>query len=446
MDTRKIRSEAETFLSGNGAFHGDFSLESVSRSLQDDLLEGLRVKGASLQMLPTFLSTGEAIPFNEEVLVLDAGGTNFRVARIAFNEAYEPLIKDFVSRPMPGSRGEVSKKEFFAEMARSTAPLIRKKREKIGFCFSYPVEMLPNKDGRLIEFSKEIRASEVIGEAVGAGLLAALTEQGAGGDHAMILLNDTTATQLAGNLRLFERHCEGSMGYILGTGINCSYSERTAEISKLPADQREAAPGERQIINTELGNFGGFPDGTIDRSFRKTTKVPDKYAFEKAVSGKYFGGLVFRALRTAAEEGLFRELKAAELEALGDLSTKDADNFLHNPFAGGNPLVDLFPHSSEKAAEDKLKMFFLVDAFLERGAKLTAGVMAGCIRKMGLGRNPLRPLCLTVEGTTFYTYHRFRARLEAHLRPALNNEFHYVLNRVKEAPLLGAAIAALTNL
>jgi hexokinase len=44
---------------------------------------------------------------------------------------------------------------------------LAEKAQGIGFCFSYHTEIFPDKDGRLIQFCKEIKAHEVVGQFIG---------------------------------------------------------------------------------------------------------------------------------------------------------------------------------------------------------------------------------------------------------------------------------------
>ena len=75
-------------------------------------------------------------------------------------------------------------------------------------------------------FSKEIRAPEVEGTLVGAGLAEALERAGVRGKRTTVLLNDTTATLLAGRSAAEDtRQYDGYVGYILGTGTNAAYLE-----------------------------------------------------------------------------------------------------------------------------------------------------------------------------------------------------------------------------
>ena len=59
-------------------------------------------------------------------------------------------------REMPGRNSQISSNEFYDNIALSLKPFSHS-FAKIGFCFSYPTEILPNKDGRLLHWTKEIK-------------------------------------------------------------------------------------------------------------------------------------------------------------------------------------------------------------------------------------------------------------------------------------------------
>ena len=93
----------------------------------------------------------------------------------------------------------------------------------IGFCFSYPMTITEDGDGILINFSKEIKAPEVVGCHIGQELKKALAAHGWKNKLTVSLLNDTVAALLAGA----AVPCEGMkfssyIGFILGTG-NCGF-------------------------------------------------------------------------------------------------------------------------------------------------------------------------------------------------------------------------------
>ncbi|MEM9424727.1 MAG: hypothetical protein AAF975_08085, partial [Spirochaetota bacterium] len=88
-------------------------------------------------------------------------------------------------------------------------------------------------------------------------------------------------------------------------------------------------------------------------------------------------------------------------------------------------------------------IYFLTEAMLERNAMLTAVNMASCLLRSNGGASPLHPICLTVDGSTFYALHQFELRVHNWLNILLDKRRYYRFKTVSQAPLLGVAIAAL---
>ena len=258
-------------------------------------------------MIPTYIEAENQFLTGIPVVAVDAGGTNFRAALVKFNKLGKLEINNLVNAKMPGLEGEISKTEFFNTIAgyiRSNAEL----SDRIGFCFSYPTEILPDKDGKLLQFCKEVQAPEVVGELIGKSLLETLGME----EKQIVLLNDTVATLLAGKSASFNRDYDSYIGFILGTGTNTCYIESNRNIGKL----KDLDPSKNQIINIESGNFGKVPQTDLDIIFDKTTINPIDYKFEKMFAGGYFGGLCLTVLKAAAKEGVFTESAAADILAI----------------------------------------------------------------------------------------------------------------------------------
>jgi hexokinase len=386
--------------------------------------------------------------------VLDAGGTNFRAAVVGFEAGGPPVIERFSLRPMPGVGHEVSKREFFETVAEHIREAIGGDDagvgRNIGFCFSYPTEILPSRDGRLIRFSKEVKAREVEGELIGENLLAVLRARGFTKLERVVVLNDTVATLLAGRAVSAGRVFDGYVGFILGTGTNCCYVEKNANIPK----RKDLDLGLEQIVNIESGGFEKGPGGVIDAEFDRATANPGKHTFEKMISGAYFGPLCLKTVQTAAEEGLFSAPFSRAVRRLTSLGTKDVSDFLLVPAprntagaaggTGANPLAEAASHGTE---EDLVTLFHLVDGLIERAAVLTAVNLSSVVLKSGRGRNPCHPVRVTAEGTTFYGLKGLKQRVECRLDGYLvrTRERYYEIASVENATLIGAAIAGLTN-
>jgi hexokinase len=308
----------------------------------------------------------------------------------------------------------------------------------VGFCFSYPTEILPNKDGRLIRFCKEVKAKEVEGELIGANLVSAIEAAGYKGDVRIVILNDTVATLLAGISAFPNRNFDSYIGFILGTGSNCCYIESNHNITK----KLELESGREQIINVESGSFAKAPRGKIDLKFDESTLDPGRYTFEKMFSGGYLGSLCLSTLKEAGG-GLFSKKVAEELVEFNNLETQDVDSFMRFP-QGDNPLAVICEKGNEN---DCFLVWFILDALIERAAKHTAILLSSVILKTDKGKNPCMPVCITAEGTTFYELKSLKAKVDYYLKSFLeeqHNRFYEIIS-VENATLIGAAIAGLTN-
>jgi hexokinase len=434
----EIRNKAIDYLKRYGMDSASTDLKATVRLFMDEMKKGL-AGPSSIAMYPTFIETDNPIPVGKKVVVIDAGGTNLRTALVSFDGNYKPIVENFKKYPMPGTGGGVSKDEFFGTLADYIADLVPQ-GEKIGFCFSYPTVMYPNRDGRLTKFSKEVQCPDVHGEMIGENLLAYLKNKGVSEDREIVILNDTVATLLTGMISFPEQSFSGFIGYIFGTGINGCYVESNAAILK----QEGLNPDHHQIINTECGSFGLPPQGDIDKALDAGTSDPGNYLLEKMTSGGYLGLVVTRTLEKAVEDGLFSDGTAGALKAAGRLSTKDADDYIHNPRNRENVLVKALEGAPE---EDRELLFHVIDDLTNRAAKLAASALSGIVLKSEKGMSPLEPVCLTVDGTTFYVSYHFKSRFEQYMREILCGDWqrYFEIVRVDDAPLLGAAIAALTN-
>jgi hexokinase len=434
-----IRQNVAKFLREYNMYHADIDMEKTCRTFLQEMDRGLAGRKSSLAMLPTYLDIERKIPRNKPVIVMDAGGTNFRVATVAFAPGGTASVEDFRVYPMPGIKKEVGKEEFFGTMAGYVEDVLDESRN-VGFCFSYPIEMFPNKDGRALYFSKEIKAPEAAGQMIGQNLNLAIRRMGHEGRKKVILLNDTVATLLAGRGSAVGRRYDSYIGFILGTGTNTSYVEQNREITKA----KDLDRAKSQIVNVESGGFGKAPRGPIDLEFDAASVSPGINVFEKMISGAYLGPLCLKTVHVAAKDGLFSRAAAKKLKAVRQASTKDISDFLTAPEEGDNPLAQALAGQRE---DEVVALYHLVDALVERAAKLTAINLSSAAIKCGKGQNPCRPVCIVAEGTTFYHLRSLKHKIECYLTQYLQNNkgIYYDIINVDNATLIGAAIAGLTN-
>jgi len=407
-----------------------------------EMKRGLEGQDSSLKMFPSFIPPSEEIPLNKPVIVIDAGGTNLRTAIVIFEKGNIPVIKEYKHHIMPGFKEEVSREDFFKVIADNIKDFLDKS-ENIGFVFSYQMKMYPDIDGRLIRFTKEIKAKEVEGELIGKNLLLAIKKMGLNYDKKVVLLNDTVASLLAGVLVSANRKFESYIGLIFGTGLNACYLEknRNIKIDMVKNLNQE----DYQVINIEAGNFSKGPSGEIDFSFNSKTINPEIGRYEKMASGAYLGKLTAEVLRFAAKDSIFSGRFSEKINDAIDLETEDINDYIHYPPGGGNKIKDLSKHMNKS---DLVSLYYIFDGLVERSALLVAIVLSAAIIKSGKGKNPLSPVCINAEGSTFYNLKNFRFRVKLYLKKILEQRgnYFYEINRVDNAVLLGGAVAGLSCL
>ena len=80
----KAQKNVKDFMKKNGIDEADINMEETSTLFLEEMEKGLKGGDSSLAMLPTYIETGRQIPRNNPVIVMDAGGTNFRTATVFF--------------------------------------------------------------------------------------------------------------------------------------------------------------------------------------------------------------------------------------------------------------------------------------------------------------------------------------------------------------------------
>lgn len=392
----------------------------------------------AMPMIPTYLALGRKVPTEEPVIVMDAGGTNFRICTVTFDRKMEAKVEHFKKFPMPGTDREISGDEFYNTIADTLLPYLEYSR-KIGFCFSYACEIQPNRDGRILNFSKEVRCPEAVGSLVGESLKKVLKEKGVEEDVHIVLLNDTVAALLGGYAKTNAREYDGNCGFILGTGTNCAYLESNENITKL---RGKINPFSNMIINMETGDYRIDSLSPIDREIDALTNAPGTYSFEKLISGRYQGLQALYTIREAIEStDLFSGFFADNFATVNELESYQLDDFLYAPYGPGI--------LSQCCANDidREHLYYIIDNIFERAAKLVAMSFCAIHIQTGAGHNPTKPLAITVDGSTYYKSKLFRSKLKYYVKDFVNDKYGFYSEflKVENANLIGAAIAGLTN-
>ncbi len=438
-----VYQNVTAFLNRHGFAAAGYDVNTVVESLLYDMemsltygAGDLTTMAGSQDMIPTWGLPPSEAPENQKVIVIDAGGTNFRSCLVTFDADGKASISDLEKTKMPGIEREFKKDEFFDAIAANLDHL-KDKADRIGFCFSYAMEITPDGDGRALKFSKEIKAKEVEGCLVGDCLSDALVKRGWKRPAKITLLNDTTAALLAGASTATEGRAYSSyVGFILGTGMNTAYieSEPIAKIASMGNVPKQ------QIVVCESGRFNKVQRSDFDIAFDKSANTPGLYVMEKMCSGAYLGKVAFIAVKQAAEEGLFSEKVANAIRNTEVAETYDADRFLYAP---RNPDTVYGKIIAGGTQQDADTLYTILDLFVERSARLSAALIAAAVIKSGMGTSAALPVGVVCNGTTFEKTHNLKERFTGYLNDVLISQRHlyYQLLFVENDITLGAAVA-----
>lgn len=427
MKTEKTRK----YLEEAGFILTDTKAEEIRKSFGAEMKAGLEGEESSLMMLPTYITAEGNVPEGERVIVIDAGGTNFRVAVCRFAEKGIE-VEYFNKSHMPGSDRPIDIEEFFDTVADQLLPIIDKSR-KIGVCFSYAAKVLPNKDAEIIALSKQVVINNSKGALVCKGIAEALKRKGVTEEKSFVLINDTVAAMLGAQAECDrDKYCE-FVGFILGTGTNIAYSEDCSAITKsTDIAQMEGS----MIINMESGFFDKVPRNAIDLEIDSETTNPGASVAEKLISGAYMGEVCRRAIIDSARFGAVSERTAEGLKQLGELQTADV-----SPFLEGKPsLLD-----SMTDPEDRQSMLTIVEAVFARSAEIVAAELAAIYERKGLGDT--KPACVCAEGSTVNKNPIYKPLIEQAVEKRLTRLFGTKITfvYVEDATLKGTALAAALN-
>ena len=384
-------------------------MRTMIASFQSEMERGLRGAPSSLRMLPAYIDN----PTGREkgsFLALDLGGTNFRVLRVDLRGDGRPPRIDSEKFRLTSAQVRGDAGLLFGTIARAVGSFLAGRGggvHPLGFTFSFPIRQLTIDRGKLIKWSKEWSAAGVEGRDVVALLNAALSRENVAGVRVVSLNNDTTGTQVA--RAYLDRDCD--TGYILGTGTNLCYREKTASIRK----PLGAYDGESMIINTESGNFNKeLPRNSVDERLDADSENPGDHWAEKMVSGKYLGEIVRLVAAGLAREGrlfggrlpgLLAQREGFGSELVGEIV---ADR---SPDASATRAFLRRVGVARAAAADAVALREIAGIISVRAARIAAAVLAAAVTKNDPGLK-LRHV-VAVDGSVYEKHPRFKETMAA---------------------------------
>ena len=390
-------------------------LKEIACSFREKVEEGLKHENAEIQCIPTFISP-KTSDINGKALVLDLGGTNYRVATVDLGQG-SPTIhpnngwkKDMSIMKSPG----YTREELFKELADMIVGIKRDEEMPIGYCFSYPAESVLSGDAKLLRWTKGVDIKEMVGQLVGKPLLDYLNEHCKIKFTGIKVLNDTIASLFAG---LTDNSYDAYIGLIVGTGTNMA--------TFIPADKIKKLDPSYNIqglvpVNLESGNFHPPFLTTVDDTVDAISDSLGKQRFEKAVSGMYLGDILKAAFPLDEFENKFDAQKLTAIMNYPDIYKDvyvDVAHWIYN-----------------------------------RSAQLVAASLLGLIQLLRSYNKDIQKICLVAEGSLFWSENRkdknYNILVLEKLQELLNEsaladvEIH--INNMNNANLIGTGIAALS--
>ena len=390
-------------------------LKGIAHAFREKVEEGLNKNNAEIQCIPTFILP-KATDVKGKALVLDLGGTNYRVAIVDFSTE-KPIIY-----PNNGWKKDMSimkssgytREELFKELADLIVEIKREEEMPIGYCFSYPTESIPGGDARLLRWTKGVDIREMVGQFVGKPLLDYLNEKNKIRFTGVKVLNDTIASLFAG---LTDKSYDAYIGLIVGTGTNMATFIPSDKITKLDPEchVQGLIP-----VNLESGNF--YPPflTAVDDTVDATSDSLGKQRFEKAVSGMYLGDILKAAFPLEEFEERF---DARKLTAIMNYPDIHKDIYVQ-----------------------------VAHWIYNRSAQLVAASLAGLIALLKSYNRDIHRVCLIAEGSLFWSESRkdknynilVMEKLQELLRELELEDVEVHINSMDNANLIGTGIAALS--
>jgi len=445
--------KVSTFFSSYGFMSTLSRSDELARAITFDMELGLQNNSkkdydrelllASQEMIPTWKLPPQKLPQNTSIIVIDAGGTNFRAGLVHFDSKGKFSLVEEYRHAMPGTEGVCTKSEFFNKIADYLEPL-KNKATRLGFCFSYAMETLPNGDGKLLYFAKEIQAPEVEGCCIGKELTEVLQNRGWNSFEKVVLLNDTVAALLSG--AVLPKHYNSYIGFILGTGMNAAYIEH-AEYEKLQKTT--------QIVVCESGHFNKIYQSYFDLIVDGNSENPGSYVLEKMCAGAYLGKLFSAMVSCGIKDGLFSSDFSKNCLP-ENISWKMVNDFVLKMYKK-TLKSDLYSELKKYASQDDIRICLqFAAAIVRRTVFLAQNILLAVAYKTSTNsylnevsakkaKRKKTKICIVCEGTTllktFSLFSTLKKAIRANMKKDGNIHVDFIL--LPHTVSLGSALATL---
>uniref|UniRef100_A0A3P9PMA4 Hexokinase-3 n=1 Tax=Poecilia reticulata TaxID=8081 RepID=A0A3P9PMA4_POERE len=292
----------------------DFIRFRCQENREEGLEAGLKSKGCTIKMLPSFVYHTPDGTERGKYLALDLGGTNFRAMLVRFKRQKTRLYHKIYTIPLEIMQG--TGEELFDHLAQCVCDFLdymglKNVRLPAGFTFSFPCQQSDIDTGTLVSWTKGFKATDCEGEDVVSMLREAIKRRNEFDLDIVALVNDTVGTMMS--CAYEDPKCE--VGMIAGTGSNLCYMEELRNIEKLEQSNKWGGLGNDRCLEDIITLY----DVEVDIH----SVNPGKQRFEKLTSGMYLGEIVRQVLLDLTRRGLlFKGHVTETLKTPGIFETK----------------------------------------------------------------------------------------------------------------------------
>ncbi|KAI9265641.1 hexokinase-domain-containing protein [Sporodiniella umbellata] len=421
-------------------------LKEIVERFVEEMNKGLDHEGATIAMIPSYVSgrcTGEE---KGNFMALDLGGTNLRVCHITLLGGGEYTIRqqkyviseELKMGPMRHLCDFIADcvDMFLTEHGTEDEAIIT----HLGYTFSFPCLQTGSNRGVLKQWTKGFACSGAVGREV-VGLLQDSFRRKNLGVHISALVNDTVGTLMAHAYR----HPETTMGVILGTGFNAAYYQTMAEVNKWTGKQDQ-----EMVINMECGAFDCertvLPLNVYDNKMDRESLNVQQQLHEKMVGGMYLGEITRNALIDLIDQQiLFNGCSSKELNKnwsfeTAYMSTIEVDNT--KDLQDTAHILESVLNIPSTTLADRQMVKMVCHAVGTRAARIASCHIAGVIKKTGrIGVESV----IAIDGSLFEFYPNFHKNMSDAFAEVLGEQARSKVRfeLARDGSGLGAAIIAM---
>ncbi|CAO3616078.1 unnamed protein product [Mucor hiemalis] len=421
-------------------------LKQVVDQFVEEMQKGLDHQGATIAMIPSFVSgrcTGDE---KGSFMALDLGGTNLRVCHVTLLGGGEHSIRQqkyVVSEELKtGAMRNLC--DFIADCVDSFltehGATTSQEAIQLGYTFSFPVLQTSINRGVLKQWTKGFNCSGAVGKDVTILLQDSFRRKNINVNIAAIV-NDTVGTLMA----YAYKHPETSMGIILGTGFNASYYQDMSKVNKWTGDKNQ-----EMVINMECGAFDCerrvLPLTVYDNKMDRESLNVHQQLHEKMVAGMYLGEITRNALLDLVDQQvLFNGQSSRELNKnwsfeTAYMSTIEVDET--SDLCDTGHILESVLNIPSTTLVDRQIVKSICNAVGVRAARIACCHIAGVMKHTDMvGKD----FTVAIDGSLFEFYPNFEKNMSQALAEVLGEQARSKVSfdLARDGSGLGAAIIAM---